>query len=121
MPEMKSSPPKDRTGIISIIKVLQHFGVKDLQKIYDENPQTDDQLDWDKLQEIAKKYKVNSAIILPTVEEFREIEYPAIAKMNDGAYIAIGSTNEDVILAIDPRESNPNAFPANHHPRKPFP
>ena len=44
MPENKSSPPNDRTGVVSIIKVLQHFGVKDLQKIYDENPETDDKL-----------------------------------------------------------------------------
>ena len=111
MPEIKSSPPKDRTGVISIIKVLQHFGVKDLQKVYDENPEIDDQLDWSKLKKIAKKYKINSTVIHPTVDEFSEVEYPAIAKMNDGAYIAIGSTNEDVVLAIDPRESKPQAIP----------
>ena len=111
MPENKSSPPKDRTGIISMIKVLQHFGIKDLQKIYEENPETDDLLDWGKLQKLAKKYKVNSTIIHPIVEELREVEYPAIAKMNDGAYIAIGSTNDEVILAIDPRENKPQAIP----------
>ena len=111
MPENKSSPPKDRTGIISMIKVLQHFGVKDLQKIYDENPETDDLLDWGKLQKLAKKYKVNSTVIRPAVDEFREIKYPAIARMSDGAYIAIGSTNDEVILAIDPRENKPQAIP----------
>ena len=111
MPANNSLPPKDRTGIISIIKVLQHFGVKDLQKIYDENPETDDKLNWDKLSKLAKKYKVNSSVIRPTVDEFNEVEYPAIAKMHDGAYIAIGSTNEDVVLAIDPRETKPKAIP----------
>ena len=111
MPEMKSSPPKDRTGIISMIKVLQHFGVKDLQKIYDENPETDATLDWEKLRKLAKKYKIKSSIIRPIAEEFRELEYPAIAKMSDGAYIAIGSTNDEVILAIDPRENKPQAIP----------
>ncbi len=111
MPANKSLPPKDRTGIISIIKVLQHFGVKDLQKIYDENPETDDKLNWEKLSKVAKKYKVNSSIIRPTVDEFREVEYPAVVKMHDGAYIAIGSTNEDVVLAIDPRETKPKAIP----------
>ena len=55
MPENKSLPPKDRTGIISIIKVLQHFGVKDLQKVYDENPETDDKLNWEKLSKLLKK------------------------------------------------------------------
>ena len=111
MPENKSSPPKDRTGIISMIKVLQHFGVKDLQKIYEENPETDDRLNWEKLQKLAKKYKLNSTIIHPTVDEFRSIEYPAIVRMNDGAYIAIGSTNDEVVLAIDPRENKPQAIP----------
>ena len=93
-----------------MIKVLQHFGVKDLQKIYDENPETDDRLDWGKLQKLAKKYKVTSTVIRPAIDELREIEYPAIAKMSDGAYIAIGSMNDEVVLAIDPRENKPQAI-----------
>ena len=111
MPENKSSPPKNRTGIVSIIKVLQHFGVKDLQKVYDENPDTDEQLDWERLQKVAKKYNISSHLIHPTVDELREIEYPAVAKMVDGAFIAIGSANDEVILAIDPRENKPQAIP----------
>ena len=111
MPENKSSPPKDRTGIISLIKILQHFGVKNLQEIYEKNPDTDDKLTWDKLQKLAKKYKINSSIIHPTFDELREVEYPAVARMTDGAYIAIGSANDEVILAIDPRENKPKAIP----------
>ena len=111
MPENKSSPPQNRTGVISIIKVLQHFGVKDLQSVYEKNPETDDRLDWEKLQSLAKKYNISSTLIRPTVEELREIEYPAVAKMNDGAYIALGSANDEVILAIDPRENKPRAIP----------
>ena len=112
MPENKaSSPPKNRTGVVSIIKILQHFGVKDLQKIYDQNPATDDQLNWDRLQKLAKKYNVDSTVIRPTVDELREVEYPVVAKMNDGAYIAVGSLNEEVVLAIDPRENKPKAIP----------
>ena len=42
MPENQSSPAANRTGVISIIKILQHFGVKDLEKIYKENPMTDE-------------------------------------------------------------------------------
>ena len=112
MPENKaSSPPKNRTGVVSIIKILQHFGVKDLQKIYDENPATDEQLNWSKLKKLASKYNVDSTVIRPTVDELREVEYPVVAKMNDGAYIAIGSLNEEVVLAIDPRDSKPKAIP----------
>ena len=112
MPENKSSsPPKNRTGVVSIIKILQHFGVKDLQKIYDQNPATDDQLDWERLQKLAKKYNIDSTVIRPTVDELREVEYPVVAKMNDGAYIAVGSLNEEVVLAIDPRENKPKAIP----------
>ena len=111
MPENKSSPPKNRTGIVSIIKILQHFGVKDLQKIYDQNPETDERVNWDKLKKLAKKYSVDSTVIRPTIDEMREIEYPVIAKMNDGAYIAVGSVNEEVVLVLDPREPKPKAIP----------
>ena len=42
MPENQSSPAANRTGVISIIKVLQHYGAKDLEKIFKENTLTDD-------------------------------------------------------------------------------
>ena len=111
MPENQASSAANRTGVISIIKVLQHFGVKDLEKIYNENPDTDDKVDWEKLQKLAKKYNIRSTLIRPTAEELREIEYPAVAKMNDGAYIAIGSANDEVLLVIDPRQNKPIAMP----------
>ena len=111
MPENRAVPPPDRTGIISLIKILQHFGVKELQAIYEKNPETDDKLNWEKLQKLAKKYNINSTVIHPTVDEMREVEYPAIARMNDGGYIAVGSMNDEVILAIDPRENKPKAIP----------
>lgn len=111
MPQNKSAPPPNRTGIVSLIKVLQHFGVKDLQQIYEKNPETDDQLNWNKLKSIAKNYRIKSEVIQPTLEDFRNLEYPVIAKMVDGAYIAIGSSNEEVVLAIDPRENKPKAIP----------
>lgn len=114
MPENKSAPPKDRTGIISLIKILQHYGVKDLQKIYDENPATDDKLDWKKLQKVAKKHGIRSAVSKPTPEEFREVEFPAMARMLDGAYLALGSANDEVVLVIDPRENKPKAIPLKH-------
>lgn len=111
MPENKSTPPPDRTGVISLIKVLQHFGVKDLQAIYEKNPDTDDQLTWKKLEKIARKQNIRCALSKPTPEEFRELEFPAIVRMLDGAYIAVGSMNDEVILAIDPRENKPKAIP----------
>ena len=111
MPQNKSAPPPNRTGIVSLIKVLQHFGVKDLQAIYDKYQDTDEKLTWDKLIKIAKKHRIRAFLVQPNIEEFRELEYPLIAKMVDGAYIAIGSANDEVILAIDPRENRPKAIP----------
>ena len=111
MPENQSSPATNRTGVISIIKVLQHYGVKDLEKIYNDNPLTDDKATWEKLQKIAKRYNIKSTMIRPTIDELREIQYPAVAKMNDGAYIAIGSANDEVLLIIDPRQNKPIALP----------
>lgn len=111
MPGNKKSPFADRTGIVSLIKVLQHFGVKDVEKIYDKNPETDDKFEWINFRKIAKKYRVRSALLRPTADELLEIEYPAVAKMTDGAYITIGSANEEVLIVIDPRETKPVAIP----------
>ena len=52
MPEEQGNMIENRTGLISIVKILQHFGAKDLQEILDKNPETDDQLDWKRLQKI---------------------------------------------------------------------
>ena len=100
----------NRTGVISITKILQHFGVKDFQKILDEYPYTDDQLDWQILQKIAQKYRVKCNVIRPTIDELREVTYPAIAKMNDGAFVTIGSANDEVVLLLDPRDRKPTAM-----------
>jgi len=48
--------------------------VKDLEKVYKGNPETDDALDWKKLQKIAGKYNIKSTVIRPTVDELREVE-----------------------------------------------
>ena len=37
MPENQSSPANNRTGVISIIKILQHYGAKDLQSEEDQD------------------------------------------------------------------------------------
>ena len=111
MPENKTSPAAKRTGLISIIKILQHYGVKDLEKVYKGNPETDDALDWKKLQKIAGKYNIKSTLIRPTVDELREVEYPAIAKMNDGSYVTIGSANDEALLIIDAKQQKALALP----------
>ncbi len=111
MPEQGSPNINNRTGIISIIKVLQHFGLKDPQKVFDSHKETDDKIGWENLQKLAGKYNVKSTLIRPTADELREIEYPAVAKMNDGAYITIGSANDEVVLLIDPRDTKPTAMP----------
>ena len=110
MPEEQANQIDNRTGVISIVKILQHFGAKDLDKILENNPETDDQLTWERLQKIARKYSVKSNVIRPTIEELREVEYPAIARMTDGAYVTIGSANDEVVLMLDPREKKPTAM-----------
>lgn len=111
MPENKTSPLENRTGIFSIIKVLQHFGVKDLEKIFEENPDTDDKLTWKKLKKIARKHGIRTSVIHPTVEELREVPFPALIKMTDGSYAAVGTVNDEVVLMIDPRQQKAIAVP----------
>ena len=111
MPENKTSPLENRTGVFSLIKVLQHFGVKDLEKIFEENPDTDDKLTWQKLRKIARKYSIRTSVIRPTVEELREVPFPAMVKMTDGSYAAVGTINDEVVLMIDPRQQKAIAVP----------
>ena len=100
----------NRTAIISLVKILQHFGVKNVQQILEKHKDVVDyQLEWKKLKKISQKYRVKAALIRPTVDELREVEYPAIAKMNDGAFVTIGSANDEVVLMLDPRERKPTA------------
>ena len=110
MPEEHATQIDNRTGVISIVKILQHFGAKELDKILEDNPDTDDQLTWERLGKIARKYSVKSNVIRPTIEELREVEYPAIARMTDGAFVTIGSANDEVVLMLDPREKKPTAM-----------
>ena len=101
----------NQTGIISLVKILQHFGVKNVQKILEKHKDVYDfGLEWKRLRKIAEKYRVKGAMIRPTVDELREVEYPAIAKMNDGAFVTIGSANDEVVLMLDPRQKKPTAI-----------
>lgn len=111
MPEKKTSPVENRTGVYSLIKVLQHFGVKDLEKIYNDNPQTDDEIDWEKLRKIAKKHRIKTVLTRPTVDELKEVEYPVLARMTDGSFVAVGTVNDEVVLMIDPKQQKAVAVP----------
>ena len=102
---------ENQTAIISLVKILQHFGVKNVQKILEKHKDVfDHQLEWKRLRKIAEKYRVKGAMIRPTIDELREVEYPAIAKMNDGAFVTIGSANDEVVLMLDPRQKKPTAI-----------
>ena len=102
---------ENRTAIISLVKILQHYGVKNVQQILKKHEKVFDRdLEWQELRGIAKKYRIKGAMIRPTVDELREVEYPAIAKMNDGAFVTIGSANDEVVLMLDPRQKKPTAM-----------
>ena len=111
MPKKKAFALENRTGIYALIRILQHFGVKDLEKIYKKYSDTDDNLTWGRLQKIAKKYRIKTNTMRPTVEELREVEYPVVAKMTDGTYLAVGTINDEVALVIDPRQQKAVAIP----------
>ena len=102
---------ENRTAIISLVKILQHYGVKNVQKILKKHENVFDfELEWRELRGIAQKYRIKGAMIRPTIDELREVEYPAIAKMNDGAFVTIGSANDEVVLMLDPRQKKPTAM-----------
>lgn len=102
---------KSQTGILSLTKMLQHFGVKtNEQEMLGENPQRDEALSWGDIRNIAKKHSIKTQLLRPSAEELREIETPALVKMKNGGFVIIAVNNDDAVFLIDPNIEKPVAL-----------
>ena len=100
-----------QTGIVSLAKILQHFGVKTNEKeLLQECKDTDRTLSWNRLKEIAKKHRLRSETLHPTPDELREIAVPAIVKMKNGGFVVLVVNNDEAVFLIDPRLDKPIAL-----------
>lgn len=101
-----------QTGLRSMVKILQHFGVNvqedELLKQY---TLTDRMLGWQELRKISRKYSLTSQLLRPTAEELREVAVPAIAKMKNGGFVIVAVNNDEAVYLLDPNLQKPIALP----------
>jgi len=100
-----------QSGIISLAKILQHFGILNDEKVLlQEYKDTDKELTWKRLQTIARKKKLKAEPLKLTADELREAEVPAIVKMRNGAFAVLVVNNDEAVFLIDPRVEKPIAL-----------
>ena len=101
-----------QTGVISLLKILSHFGTKLKEdEFLKAHTEKDKDISWDILKKISKKYKLKAELIRPLAEELKEVPLPAITQMADGSYVNIIMINDAVVYLVDIRLSKPIALP----------
>ena len=112
MDKKQYDPAQYQTGVISLLKILSHFGTKLKEdEFLKTHTEKDKDISWDILSKIAKKHKLRSEHLRPTEGELREIPLPAMAQMVDGSYVNVIMINDEVVYLIDIRLGKPIALP----------
>lgn len=100
------------TGVKSLAKILQHFGIiTKPQQFLQENNITDDNLSWEQLTKIIRKKHLRCELIHPSQDELRELPLPLMARMVNGKYVVVITINDECVYLIDPAASKPLALP----------
>ena len=112
MDKKQYDPAQYQTGVISLLKILSHFGTKPKEdEFLKTHTEKDKDISWDILKKISKKYKLKAELIRPLAEELKEVPLPAITQMADGSYVNIIMINDAVVYLVDIRLSKPIALP----------
>ena len=112
MDKKQYDPAQYQTGVISLLKILSHFGTKLKEdEFLKTHTEKDKDISWDILKKISKKYKLKAELIRPLAEELKEVPLPAITQMADGSYVNIIMINDAVVYLVDIRLSKPIALP----------
>ncbi len=100
-----------QTAILSLIKILQHYGVDiSTTEFLKKNNDVDKLITWSKIINITKQNSINAQLLHPTAEELREIPVPFIAKMQNGAFVVVAANDDDAIFIIDTQIEKPLAL-----------
>lgn len=100
------------TGVKSLAKILQHFGIiTKPQQFLQENNITDDNLSWEQLTKIIRKKHLRCELIHPSQDELRELPLPLMVRMVNGKYVVVITINDECVYLIDPAASKPLALP----------
>lgn len=104
MTKKRADMPIGMTGLISLLSIFGHFGIKIEQKDFiKEYGASKKDITIRQVMDISKKKGLRSEHLKPTADELREIELPAIAKMNNGCYVVIAARSDEAVFLIDPR------------------
>lgn len=100
------------TGVKSLAKILQNFGIiTKPQQFLQENNITDDKLSWEQLTKIIRKKHLRCELIHPSQDELRELPLPLMARMVNGKYVVVITINDECVYLIDPAAPKPLALP----------
>mgnify|MGYP005752710929 FL=1 len=100
------------TGVKSLAKILQNFGIINKpQQFLQENNITDDKLSWEQLTKIIRKKHLRCELIHPSQDELRELPLPLMARMVNGKYVVVITINDECVYLIDPAAPKPLALP----------
>lgn len=65
--QQEKTPQDNLTGVISLVKIIQHFGIEiNAEEFVRQNGSKEQELSWDELRRLAKKHRVNAHLIRPT-------------------------------------------------------
>lgn len=104
MSEKRADLPIGMTGLISLLSIFGHFGIKTDQKDFiKENEANKKDITIKQIMDISKKRTLRAEHLKPTADELREIELPVIARMNNGCYVVIAARTDEAVFLIDPR------------------
>ena len=112
MDKKQYDPAQYQTGVISLLKILSHFGTKLKEdEFLKTHTEKDKDTSWDTLKKIAKEYKLRGELVRPLPEELKEVPLPAMTQMVDGSYVNVIMINDAVVYLIDIRLGKPIALP----------
>ncbi|MBR0327935.1 MAG: type I secretion system permease/ATPase, partial [Selenomonadaceae bacterium] len=104
MSENRADMPVGMTGLISLLSIFGHFGIKLNQKEFlKENEANRKDISLKQIMAISRRKKLRSEHLRPTADELREIELPVMALMNNGCYVVIAARTDEAVFLIDPR------------------
>ena len=98
MSEKRADLPIGMTGLISLLSIFGHFGIKTDQKDFlKENEANKKDITIKQIMDISKKRTLRAEHLKPTADELREIELPVIARMNNGCYVVIAARTDEAV------------------------
>ncbi len=71
----------------------------------------DEHISWDELKRLAKIHKFNSEFIKPAAEELREVPVPCVTRLNNGAWVVLGTIGDEAVFFLDAERNKPVAVP----------